>query len=339
MGLLGFKLKLGMFPSTEKVEKQRDKLAKDYRDFVEFSQSKELERFEYLNKYLNSVEFEEKENDPETDQSKILALKNEFKALQKSPKLTWYFKAKAREPQFAPVKAWQLQFEDHFAGNKLDEEKWLTRYYWGDKLLNDSYSLMGDKHYITQGNNISFSGSVLSIETKKQNAKGMIWTPTAGFVPHDFEYTSGMINTGKAFRHQYGKVEARVKVPKGNAYHAFWLAGERMLPQVNIFKYSGGKFYLGNFWGNVDKPDGINKDNTVLTGAFAGKSYIYALEWSPEQLTWSINGVVFKSMRRGIPTEPMYIAFCSGMDEDSAELRNPVKLEIDWVRFYSKGKA
>ncbi len=339
MGLLGIKLKLGMFPNTDKIEKQHDKLTKDYHDFVEYSQSKELERFEYLNRYLNSTEFEEKENNPETDQSEIEALKKEFEALQKSPQLTWYFKTKANEPKFAPIKAWDLQFEDHFIEGKLDENKWLTRYYWADKLLHDSYTLMGDEHYITNGRNVSISGSVLSIETKKQNANGMLWTPTMGFIPREFSYTSGVINTGKSFRHQYGKVEAKVKVPKGNAYHAFWLAGERMLPQVNVFKYSGGKFYLGNFWGDVADPNGISKDNTALTGAFAGKNYIFTLEWTPDQLIWSINGIVFKTMRRGVPSEPMYIAFGSGMDGTATNLSHSVKLEVDWVRFYSKAKV
>ncbi len=336
MSLLGIKLKLGFFPNTEKIDKQHDALVKEYHDFLEYSQSKELERFEYLNKYLNSAEFEIKENNPDSDRAEIDALKKEFDQLKKSPQLVSFFKTKSQEAKFIPIKTWKLEFEDHFLGEKLDQNKWITRYYWGDKLLNDSYSLADDQHYNTNGKNVSVSGSKLSILTQKEIAKGKAWNPAVGFVSREFSYTSGIINTGKSFRHQYGKIEAKVKVPQGNAYHAFWLAGERMLPQVNIFKYSKGKFYLGNFWGNVTDPNGISKDNTALTGAFAGKNYIFSLEWTPKHLIWSINGVVFKTMQRGVPSEPMYIAFASGMESDTSALSNPVKLEIDWVRFYSK---
>ncbi len=157
-----------------------------------------------------------------------------------------------------------------------------------------------------------------------------------GFVLHDFSYTSGIINTGKSFRHKYGKVEAKVKIPKGNAYHAFWLASEKMLPQINIFKYMNGKFHLGNYWGNITDPNGVNNDITILPGAFTGKSFIFSLEWTANHLIWSINGVTFKTVQRGIPSEPMYIAFGSGVSNESRPLNQPVKLEVDWVRFYSK---
>ncbi len=337
MSLLGIKLKLGFFPNTGKIEKQHDALVKEYHDFVEYSQSKELARFEYLNKYLNSPEFEEKENNPSADQVEIEALKSELEQLKKSPTLVAYFKSKSQEAKFNAIKSWKLEFEDHFEGDKIDLKKWLTRYYWGDKLLKDSYSLLGDQHYITNGKNIGVSGSKLTILTQRESVKGMIWNPAIGFVPHDFSYTSGLVNTGNSFRHQYGKVEAKVKVPKGNAYHALWLSGERMLPQVNVFKYSDGKFHLGNYWGNVnDINSGIHKDSTDITGAFTGKSYIFSLEWTPKQMVWSINGVVFKTSHQGVPNEPMYLVFGSGMESNTPNQLSPVKLEVDWVRFYSK---
>jgi beta-glucanase (GH16 family) len=325
---------LGFFPNAEKIDKQHDALLREYNEYVAYSQSEELARFEYLNKYLNSPEFEEMENNPDVDRAKIEEIKSEFELLLKSPALVGYLKSKSQEAKFAPVKSWKLEFEDHFTGDKLDN-KWLTRYYWGDKLLNDSYSLPGDQQCNTNGKNIGLSGSKLSILTQSEVAKGFTWNPVSGFIPHEFPYTSGVINTGKSFRHMYGKVEAKIKVPKGKAYHAFWLAGERMLPQINVFKYTGKKFYLGNFWGNMDDPQGVNRDNTKITGAFAGKYHIFTLEWTPKQLQWSINGIVFKTSQRGIPAEPMYIAFGSGVEND-VRLTSPVKLEIDWVRFYSK---
>ena len=335
MALLGIKLKLGMFPSTKKIDKKHNALVKAYQEYLDYSDSDELARFEYLNKYLNSPEFEEMENNPDVSRAEIDEVKSEFKRIKKSPKLIAYLKSKSREAQFIPLKTWKLEFEDHFTGDQLDTKKWLTRYYWGDKLLNDSYTLPGERHCNTNGKNIGVSGSKVSILTRAEVAKGFMWDPVFGFVLREFPYTSGMINTGKSFHHMYGKVEAKIKVPKGKAYHAFWLAGEQMTPQINIFKYSKNKFYLGNFWGNIYDSKGIQKDHTKITGAFTGKYYIFSLEWTPKHLTWSINDVVYRASSRGIPYEPMYIAFGSGVENDM-RLTKPVKLEIDWVRFYSK---
>ena len=335
MSLLGIKLKLGIFPNTKKIDKQYDALVKEYNEYLEFSNSKELERFEYLNKYLNSSEFEEKENNPSIDRAEIEEVKNEFEQIKKSPRLIRYLKSKSQEAKFLPVKAWNLEFEDHFNGDKLDTNKWLTRYYWGDQLLNDSYSLPNDQHCNTNGKNISLSDSKLTIHTRNETAKGLMWNPVSGFDSREFSYTSGVINTGKSFRHMYGKVEAKIRVPKGKAYHAFWLASERMLPQINIFKYTGKKFYLGNFWGDLINSKGIKNDITEITGAFAGNYYIFSLTWTPKMLEWSINGEVFKTTHQGIPTMPMYIAFGSGVENDS-KLSESLKLDIDWVRFYSK---
>ena len=335
MGLFGIKLKLGMFPSTKKIDRQYDALVREYEEYLAYAQSEELARFEFLNKHINSPEFEEKENNPDVSRAEIDEVKNEFKRIKKSPKLIAYLKSKSREAKFTPLKTWKLEFEDHFTGDKLDYKNWLTRYYWGDKLLKDSYTLPGDQQCNTNGKNVGVSGSKLSITTKVEEAKGFIWDPEYGFILRDFPYTSGVINTGKSFRQMYGKVEAKIKVPKGKAYHAFWLASEQMTPQVNIFKYAKKKFYLGHFWGNIADYKGIQKDHTKITGAFAGRYYIFSLEWTPKHLEWSINGVVYKVASRGVPFEPMYIAFGSGVENDT-RLSKQVKLEIDWVRFYSK---
>ena len=336
MGLLGFKMRLGMFPNTEKMDRKHDALIREYEEYLEYSQSEELARFGYLNNYLNSPEFKERENNPEVPRDEIKEIKNEFKRLKKTPRLVAYFKSKSQEEKFAPLKAWNLVFEEDFTDENLNTDTWLTRHYWGDKLMNGNYSLPGDQHCNTDGKNISLSKSKLSIITRKEEAQGFEWKPETGFVFHSFPYTSGVVNTGKSFRQMYGKVEVKVKVPKGVAYHAFWLAGERMLPQINVFKYSKKKFYLGNFWENTDSPCIVKEDQTAITGAFTGKYYIFTLEWAPKFMQWSINGKIFKIVNRGIPSEPMYLAFGSGMANDARRLSSPVKFEIDWVRFYVK---
>ncbi|MDR3093423.1 MAG: glycoside hydrolase family 16 protein [Bacteroidales bacterium] len=376
MSLLRLNVILGIFPETGRFEKNRQQVISDYHDFLAYAESDELARFEYLSKHLASPELdelrnkrvkkkvitftqriqqvirafrrsrleelEELENKPETDPDEIAALEelaaleNEFEQIKKSKSLKKYLHSKANVSQFEPLTTWKLQFEDDFDATHLDTEKWLTRYFGAEKILKRSYSLWGDQQCLTEGENISLSNSKLSIETRPEEKKGIAWNPMAGFIPVEFPYTSGTVNTGKSFRFKHGKIEAKVKVPQGAAYHAFWLAGESVLPQINIFSYVKGKFYLGNFWGKLNDANGANHDITALTGAFAGKSYIFSLEWSKKELVWAINGVPMKTMTLGIPNDPMYIAFGSGVKTQKRSLKSPVKMEIDWVRYYSK---
>jgi beta-glucanase (GH16 family) len=300
-------------------------------------QPEEMSRFEYLTQYLHSNEFEKKAQAIETDRTEVESLKKEHRDFRSDKDLQKYLKFKSQEEKFASITNWKLLFADDFSGKKLDTDKWLTRFYWGDKILDCGYSMEGDRHCTTDGKNISVSSRGLSIETRIEKAAGIGWDTVNGFKPVDFAYTSGTINTGKSFRHQYGKIEAKVKVPVGEAYHAFWLAGDKMLPQVTIFKYIKGKFYLGNFWQSPNNPEETNKNSQRITGIFAGeKSCIFSLEWTKERLSWSINDVHLITVSHGIPDEPMYLAFASGVSRKAQQLSQPVALEIEWVRFYSK---
>jgi beta-glucanase (GH16 family) len=69
------------------------------------------------------------------------------------------------------------------------------------------------------------SGSLV-IEARRQDYQGR-------------QYTSHRMNTGNKFSVQYGRIEARVKVPKGNGlWPAFWLMGDDFL-QGRPWPYNG----------------------------------------------------------------------------------------------------
>ncbi|MDR0713941.1 MAG: family 16 glycosylhydrolase [Bacteroidales bacterium] len=304
-------------------KKKADENESAYQQYMDEFPSEELRRYEYLRRYLDSEEF--KKNN---------LLKQEYDELRKSKALKHYFKEKANESRFIPATIWKMKFEDDFTDERLNSDIWITRYYRGEKALNENYTLWGDLQCNTDGDNLSIANSILSIETRQEKKKGISWNPLAGFIPCEFPYTSGIVSTAKSFRLRYGKVEAKMKVP-GNkaAYHAFWLASEKALPQINIFTYEQGRFYLGNFWGRLNEAGGANRDVTAITGAFAGKSFIFSLEWTKDSLIWAINGVTIKTMLFGIPAEPLYIAMASGV-RGKRPLTTPVRFEIDWIRYY-----
>ncbi|MBK7711284.1 MAG: hypothetical protein IPJ37_10315 [Bacteroidales bacterium] len=67
----------------------------------------------------------------------------EYDKLSKNQDIIWYFKTKDSS-KFDILKQRELTFSEEFNGEKLDTEKWITNYYWGEKLLKDRYSVESD---------------------------------------------------------------------------------------------------------------------------------------------------------------------------------------------------
>jgi beta-glucanase (GH16 family) len=195
---------------------------------------------------------------------------------------------------------------------------------------------MDDKHFVTDGKNLKVWDSTLCIETRSEKAEGKAWHPLLGFVPKQFEYTSGHINTGKSFRQKQGRFRAKIKLSDNKAItHSFCLVGNSMLPQIDIVKYNNGKWYLGNFWGNITEKNGVKKNiDNISASKLCNDYYIFELEWNATSITWKINNLVIKTQNTGIPDEPMYIAISSGIYSDN-NAPYPAKIEIDWVKCYT----
>lgn len=299
-------------------------------------------KYEELEKFVNTNEFKTNKSylllKPEAkwQQTNEYQLLQEYNTLKNTEKVKWYFKV-YQSNKFDDLKNWKLTFEENFDKPQIDREKWLTRYYYGDKLLNDTYSLFDDKHYISEGKNLKINNSILSIETRSEKAEGKAWHPLMGFIPRQFEFTTGHINTGKSFRQQYGKFKAKIKMSDNGAVsHSFWLVSDGIMPQIDIIKFNNGKWYWGNFWGNITEKQGINKNiNSLVASKLCSNYFIYEIEWSEKCIIWKINNLIIKTQTQGIPSEPMYIAFSSGIYKQNNALY-PVEFNVDWVRCYSK---
>jgi beta-glucanase (GH16 family) len=341
--------------SKEALEYSKVSNDQKIKDYIKFIASKELKLFEEVSKTNEIAEFEALEAFIKSDSFKetktytSLPFKEkwaktteftqfqEFTTLKNSEKVKWYFKI-VNSTKFDEVNSWKLTFFEDFSAPKLDKDKWITRFYYGDTLLNDSFSLSDDKHFNTNGENISISNSILSITTKREKATGKAWNPMAGFIPKEFDYTSGIINTGKSFRQKHGRFVAKIKVNDNNAItHAFWLVGNQIMPQIDIMKYTKGKVYFSNFWGNITEKNGINRSTDNLSGSrLKSDFHIYELIWTPDELIWKINNLVIRREKNGIPSEPMYILLSSGIFNDVSNQDFPVSMEIDWVKCYEK---
>jgi hypothetical protein len=96
----------GSIPSTEKIESEEAALIKDHKEFKEYSKSEELQRFEELDKIVNTGEFKQKVKDIKGQKFKDteeFKKEQELKSLQKSKDIKGYFKYKST-PKFEKYK-------------------------------------------------------------------------------------------------------------------------------------------------------------------------------------------------------------------------------------------
>ena len=319
------------------------KNSENYKTFLEVQASPDLVKYDELEITIASDEFKKVKEYMALPASKKYELSDEFKKEQaylaalKSEKHKFYLDC-LKKDKFKALKEWKLSFEEDFTSDKLDSKKWMTKYFWGEELLKEPYSLAHDLHFVTDGKNIEIKNSILSIHTKQEKITGKAWDPMIGFIPKEFNYTSGLISTGKSFRFKYGRIEAKIKLNNsGKVSHAFWMLGDKILPEVDVFKSFNGKVLLSNLWGNIAEKEGVHKLTKKLGASkLYSDFFIYTLDWSPEKLVWKINDLEVASTAESVPQEAMYLVLSSGIFGDNVNGSVPSSMEIDWVKVYEK---
>lgn len=314
-------------------------------DFFELENSDRITQYNELKAYVETEDFKQRKvyllSKDKYEKSDTFSKVQEFKSLEKSEKIKWFF-ACQKSTKFDEIKRWSLTFSDEFSSSKLDSAKWITRYFWGEALLNKSYSLAADHHWYTDGKNLEINNGVLKIITKREAAEGMAWDFKYGFVPKKFDYTSGLISTGQSFRQKQGRFEAKIKLT-GNqgVYHAFWLVGDKTIPEIDILRQKGessSSFQGAYFWLNGE--NGKAKKSTTNLGGFNLKSdfYIFSIDWDEHRILWKINGIPYKETSNNLPDTPLYVVFSSGVNSQAKDELLPSTMEVDWVRCWEENK-
>ena len=340
-GIFSFLFGGSKFISTKKYEATLISERESFIRFTKYANSELLSRFNELDRLIHSSEFKTKVNGLKKEKtysnSEEKRLSEEYVKLQKNKELKWYFDT-LKKKNFKELKAWNVTFEDDFEMSNLDTNKWMTGYYWGKTLMNDSYVLVGEKQFF-QERNISIEDSVLRITTRKENARGKSWDPMTGFREKDFDYTSALISTGQSFRQQYGKFEAKVRFSQSfPVVNTFWMLGEKIAPQIDVFKSTDpkGKSLESGVHTMDFKNKAIHSLKKISGDKFRGKFFIYSLEWTSQALIWRINGTEVHRETKNIPNEAMYLTFCTTLPEVPKNGQAPAYMDIDWVRCYKK---
>jgi beta-glucanase (GH16 family) len=115
------------------------------------------------------------------------------------------------------------------------------------------------------------------------------------------QYTSARLNTEGKFHAQYGHIEARMKLPRGQGiWPAFWMLGTPVnwpdSGEIDIMENVG--YEPSTVHGTLHGPghfgaNGISGAYTLPGGqAFADAYHRFAVDWAPGSITWSVDGVV-----------------------------------------------
>ncbi|ANH94758.1 ricin-type beta-trefoil lectin domain protein [Streptomyces sp. NPDC057197] len=185
-------------------------------------------------------------------------------------------------------------FSDTFdgpAGAAVDSAKWQTE--TGDNVNNH------ERQYYTAGTrNAALDGQGhLVITARRENPGGyQCWYGTC-------QYTSARLNTSGKFDAQYGHVEARMKIPRGQGmWPAFWMLGTPVnwpdSGEIDIMENVG--FEPSTVHGTIHGPGysgsgGIGAAYSLPNGqAFADAFHTFAVDWAPGSITWSVDGNVYQ---------------------------------------------
>jgi beta-glucanase (GH16 family) len=205
----------------------------------------------------------------------------------------------AAEP---PVPEWKLVWSDEFDGKEIDRSKWdydLGNGFY-DYEANTWISGWGNnelEYYTREPENAFVKDGMLHIRVVKESYNGC-------------GYTSAKLKTRKRdgsplFTKKYGKVEFRAKLPTGKGiWPALWMlphdqkyGGWAASGEIDVLEAKGQEptkvssaLHYGSLWPATTV---VSKDYELPDKGSIGDFHVYAVEWEPGEIRWSVDGHVY----------------------------------------------
>jgi len=190
----------------------------------------------------------------------------------------------------APTIIWQDEF-DGPAGTSFDRAKWTADSGGG------GFGNQEREFYTTRPDNVALDGSghlVITARAESAATRDTCWYGKC-------LYTSTRLKTQGRFDHAYGRIEARIKIPRGQGmWPAFWLLGANIgtagWPQcgeIDVMENIGRepRIVHGTAHGpGYSGANGIGRADTLVGAAFADDFHVYAIEWHPQEIRWFVDG-------------------------------------------------
>lgn len=236
---------------------------------------------------------------------------------------------------------WKLAWHDEFDGTELDLKNWtfdLGGGGWGNQEL---------EAYTNRPENVRVEEGMLVIEARHEEE-----------LVGGREYSSARIKTQGLHAWQYGRVEARIKLPYGQGiWPAFWMLGDDIYKkgwpnggEIDILEFIGkepDKIYAtvhgpGYFGGS-----GIGSSLTTSAESLRNDFHVYAIEWEAKEIRWYFDDqLYFTVTTEDVPGEwvfdhPFFVILnlavggrWPGYPDETTVF--PQFLYVDYVRVYQK---
>jgi beta-glucanase (GH16 family) len=173
------------------------------------------------------------------------------------------------------------------------------------------------------------------------------------------DYTSARLKSEKLYTQQYGRLEARIKLPEGQGmWPAFWMLGDDIeqvgwprCGEIDIMENVGKK--PSSAHGTIHGPgysggNGIGGEFKLPDGQkFCDDYHVFGMEWEPDSIRFSVDNQEYFSVSRanlpeGAPwvyDHPFFLlvnlAVGGGWPGSPDETtRFPQKMLVDWIRAY-----
>ncbi len=243
-------------------------------------------------------------------------------------------------PAATPITAppgWTLVWHDEFDGSAIDPANWtydLGAGGWGN----------GEAEYYTaRPENARVENGLLIIEARQEKYE-------------DSYYTSARLKTQGLQSFQYGRIEARLKVPSGaGLWPAFWMLGSDFdgtnwpdCGEIDIMEYIGREpdLILGTAHGpGYSGALGVSKWNRQDYN-IADEFHTYAIEWEPDEIRWYYDGDQYFTFtpadlgdRQWVFDHPFFIILNLALGGQLAgpiglDTAFPAQLQVDYVRVF-----
>lgn len=315
---------------------EKSSLLKNYFDVDD---SPKLKRYQELKDIVLSDAFKKRreylEDPKKWEKTEAYAKEQKYHEMKGLPHLVKYFKYKDT-PAFDFFKKWEVAFEDDFSGSRLDIGKWSVKSVWTEKMPGGNFSMPGDLNAFTEGNNIRIDDKLV-IETRKEKAKGLIWQVPPGFIPAEFDYTSGLVSSGNNFWHGDGIFEAKIKFnPVKEVVSSFFLQGERHSPRIHLLEM-GTKNRIGV--SISDNKGKMKVEGLDISNLRKNRWYIFTLQKSGPEFIWKINEKEVLRLKEPKLNFALHLYLLSIVIFKIPGSKLPVRFETDWVRCYRSKSA
>ncbi len=218
---------------------------------------------------------------------------------------------------------WHLIWHDEFSGTELDGSKWHAE----DAALTKNNEM---QYYTPE--DVKVTDGMLILTSKKRPMGNRM-------------YTSGLVETRNKFTFQYGRVEIRAQVPRGQGLlPAHWMLPASGLwpPEIDIMEVLGHQpnvVHMTVHWGVW--PDRKKKGDMFFGSDFSQDFHVYAVEWNKDSIKWFIDGQQCLEVSDYVPHEPFFIILNTAVGGDwpgspNSKTQFPQEHKIDYVRVYAQ---